>query len=160
MDFPDVIKERKLYYRKNEYYTMLEGDARNCSWLAEIPKNSNAIIIMEGISMYLTESELKGLINSLKTHFSSINMLMDCYTELSAKMSKHRNPINDVGVTEVYGFDDPKAFEVDDFTFIQEHNMTPDKYVNQLKGMEKLIFKKLYAGNLSKKMYRLYEFKR
>ena len=38
--------------------------------------------------------------------------------------------------------------------------MTPDKYVNQLKGMEKLIFKKLYAGNLSKKMYRLYEFKR
>lgn len=160
VDFPDVINERKLYYRENEYYTMLEGDARNCSWLAEIPKNSNAIIVMEGISMYLTESELKGLINSLKNHFSSINMLMDCYTELSAKISKHRNPINDVGVTEVYGFDDPKAFEVDDFTFIQEHNMTPDKYVNQLKGMEKLIFKKLYAGNLSKKMYRLYEFKR
>ena len=36
--------------------------------------------------------------------------------------------------------------------------MTPDSLVNELKGMEKMIFKKVFGGGFSKKMYRLYEF--
>jgi len=38
--------------------------------------------------------------------------------------------------------------------------MTPQKYINELKGLEKLIFAKLYAGSLSKKLYRLLEYKK
>ena len=37
--------------------------------------------------------------------------------------------------------------------------MTPMDYVNELKGMEKFIFSKLYGGKLAKKVYRLYEYK-
>ena len=36
--------------------------------------------------------------------------------------------------------------------------MTPEEMIDELKGMEKVIFKKVYAGKISKKMYRLYEF--
>jgi hypothetical protein len=38
--------------------------------------------------------------------------------------------------------------------------MTPKRYINELKGVEKFIFKKLYAGKLSKKLYKLYEYKK
>ena len=38
--------------------------------------------------------------------------------------------------------------------------MTPDKYIDELQGFEKFIFKKLYAGKLSKKLYKLYEFEK
>ena len=85
--------------------------------------------------------------------------MMDCYTERSAKISKYKNPINDVGVTQVYGTDDPKVFETESFRFINEHNMTPDCMIKELKGMEKHIFKTVFGGKFSKKMYRLFEYK-
>jgi hypothetical protein len=36
--------------------------------------------------------------------------------------------------------------------------MTPKKYVDELRGAERFIFEKLYAGGFSKKLYRLYEY--
>jgi hypothetical protein len=41
-----------------------------------------------------------------------------------------------------------------------EHSMTPQKYINQLKGLERFVFARLYAGSLSKKLYRLLEYKK
>ena len=83
---------------------------------------------------------------------------MDCYTTFAAKASKYKNPINDVGVTVVYGLDEPRKLESSNFKFVKEHEMTPTYLINELKGIEKSIFKKLYAGSVSKKMYRLYEY--
>ena len=36
---------------------------------------------------------------------------------------------------------------------------TPDYLIDELKGMEKLIYKKVFAGSFAKKIYRLYEYK-
>jgi hypothetical protein len=84
---------------------------------------------------------------------------MDTYTLFAAKMSKFKNPINDVGVTTVYGLDDPRILEENTgAAFIKEHEMTPDILINELKGSEKAVFRKLFAGKFSKKLYRLYEF--
>ena len=161
LDFPSVINERKRYFKESDTYKMIEGDAREKNWLDSIPKSKDAIILMEGISMYLTENELKSLLKNLCNHFDNISILMDCYTLLAAKMSKYKNPINDVGVTKVYGIDDPKVFEGDtSLKFIKEHEMTPDDLVNELYGLERKIFKKIYAGGMSKKLYRLYEYKK
>ena len=45
-------------------------------------------------------------------------------------------------------------------TYELYHSMTPQKYIDELQGAEKFIFSKLYAGNTSKKLYRLYEYKK
>ena len=74
-------------------------------------------------------------------------------------MSKYKNPINDVGVTEVYGIDEPTLLESDGVSFVKEHNMTPQEFIEELIGSEKYIFRKLYAGNFSKKLYRLFEYR-
>ena len=158
IDFSDVIQERKLHYGENNNYKMLEGDARNPVWLSKIPERKSAVVIIEGVSMYLKTEEIKALITALNSHFDSVALMMDCYTELAAKISKYKNPINDVGVTKVYGINNPKIFETSDFKFIKEHNMTPDVFIDELKGIEKFIFKKVYGGKLSKKMYRLFEY--
>jgi hypothetical protein len=64
-------------------------------------------------------------------------------------------------VTEVYGLDNPKVLEENTgMTYVQEHDMTPIHLVNELTGAEKVIFEKFYGGNISKKMYRMYEYKK
>ena len=154
VDFPDVIGQRRQYFEETGCYKMISGDLREKEWLDAIP-GGKAIVILEGISMYVTPEELKTAFENLYSHFADVHILMDCYTEFAAKASKYKNPINDVGVTRVYGLDDPAVLP----GFLREHGMTPDDLIGQLQGMEKRIFRSLYAGGVAKKMYRLYEFR-
>ncbi len=160
VDFAEVIQERKRYYSESANYQMISGDVRNSDWITKIPERNNAIVVMEGVSMYLTFNELKELTTNLCNHFQHISLLMDCYTVLAAKMSKYKNPINDVGVSTVYGIDQPKLLQNEDLIFVKEHNMTPQKLIDELNGVEKHIFKKIYTGNFSKKLYKLFEYKK
>ena len=157
LDFSDVIAERKQYFSETPEYKMLSADVRDAQWLSQMPEG-NAIVIMEGISMYLTPEELTRTLAQLARHFPSVHLLMDCYTEFAAKASKVKNPINDVGVNQVYGLDDPTALQSSGLRFVREHPMTPETLIDQLQGMEKTIFQKLFAGSFAKKMYRLYEY--
>lgn len=160
VDFLDVIAERGRYYTETDDYKMLAGDAKESDWLSHIPQNGHAVVVLEGVSMYLSNNEVQALINNLCAHFEEVSLLVDCYTTLAAKMSKYKNPINEVGVTQVYGIDAPTEWQTDLFAFVGEHKMTPQKYIDQLSGMEKKIFQKLYAGGFSKKLYRLYEYQK
>ena len=65
-----------------------------------------------------------------------------------------------VGVTEVYGIDNPRAYQSEQLAFVKEHTMIPQKYIDELEGFERFIFAKLYAGSFSKKLYRLFEYKK
>ena len=160
VDFTQVMEERKRYFTESENYTMIGADVRDGSWLAAIPEGKRAVVIMEGISMYLKREELQNLIAKLCGHFEEVNLLMDCYSEMAAKMSKYKNPVKDVGVTEVYGLDEPKVLEREDFALVKEHAMTPEDCICELEGMELTMFRKLYAGNFSKKLYRLFEYEK
>lgn len=160
IDFPEVIAERGRYYTETEHYRMISADVRDDDWLKNVTHTDFAIVVMEGVSMYMTVEQMRGLTDNLCAHFKELVLLVDCYSELAAKMSKYKNPINDVGVTEVCGIDDPRAYESDALCFVSEHMMTPQKYIDELGGMEKAIFAKLYAGGFSKKLYRLFEYRK
>ena len=160
VDFSEVIEERKRYYVETDSYKMIAGDAKESKWLSSIKETQYSIVIMEGVSMYLTVDEMRNLADSLCAHFEKLALLVDCYTSFAAKMSKHRNPINDVGVTEVYGIDNPQDYQNGELAFAKEHTMIPEKYIDELKGFERFIFSKFYAGSFSKKLYRLFEYKK
>ena len=158
LDFPQVIAERRRYYEDSEQYRMLCADVRDPHWLSSIPKG-NAIVVMEGVSMYLQPAELREALGRLCSHFEKVELLMDCYTEFAAKASKRRNPINDVGVRSVYGLDDPKILEGSGLHFLCEEEMTPADLIDELQGVEKKVFKLVYAGSIAKKLYRLYRYR-
>ena len=160
IDFPEVIAERARYYNETVHYKMISADVREREWLKNITKTDFAIVVMEGVSMYLTADEMRHLTDYLCAHFESYVLLVDAYTSFAAKMSKRRNPINDVGVSEVYGIDEPQAYQSGELVFVKEHTMIPQTYIDELKGLERFIFAKLYAGDFSKKLYRLFEYRK
>lgn len=160
VDFAEVIDERKKYYFETDSYKMIGADVRSRNWLLQISETECAVVVMEGVSMYLTAEQLKAVTSNLCSHFKKVYLLMDSYTVMAAKMSKYKKPVNDVGVTAVYGINDPKTVQSGDFVFVKEHEMTPQRYIDRLKGAEKAVFAKLYAGGFSKKLYRLFEYKK
>ena len=158
IDFPSVIEARKKYFAETPLYRMLAGDVRQLDWLLGLP-NGNAVVLLEGVSMYLSPTEIKTFFSALAQHFASVDVLMDAYTEFGAKMSKYRNPVNDVGVTAVYGFDNSATVaENTGICLVEELTMTPPDLIEQLVGLEKFIFQKLYAGKIARKTYRLYAY--
>jgi O-methyltransferase involved in polyketide biosynthesis len=158
VDFPEVIDARRKYYAESGYYKMLGTDVCWPEYLDRVGGKS-AIVVMEGISMYLTAEERTALLTALCEQFEEVSLLTDCYSKLAARLSKIKNPINDVGVTRVYGVDHPAELTVSGLLFVQQHDMTPQSMIDQLPEKEQGIFRKLYAGKTSQKLYRLYEYR-
>ena len=158
VDFESVLDERKKYYEENDLYKMISSDLRE-NWYSNIDYKK-AIVVIEGVSMYLKTCELQELLNGLCSHFENVSILLDYYTEKAAKLSKIKNPINDVGVFDVYGFDDPKILESENVQYIGAHEITPSYLIDELEGLEKTIFKKMYAGKLSNSLYRMAEYRK
>lgn len=159
IDFPEVIAERRRFYPETDTYRMIAGDARESGWLAGLPKDCPAIVIMEGISMYLKPEQTRALLAGLRSHFPRVALLTDCYTRFAAKASKYKNPVKEVGVTQVYGIDDPEELIRDTgLAFVRQHDMTPEDMICQLRKSEQFIFRKVYGGKMSRNLYRMYEY--
>lgn len=159
VDMPEVISVRKRYYQENDRYRMVGDDLTKPTFIDKLPKVNRAIVLLEGVSMYLTNEELSNLLEQLSKYFPRLSVLIDCYTPFAVKMTKIKNPIKEVGVSKVYGIENAKVLEKAGLTFIKEHEITPAYLIDELTGLEKSIFKKLYAGKLSKKLYKLYEYR-
>ena len=160
VDFPEVIEERCRYFEQTKQNVMISADLRQHQWLEILP-GGVAIVVMEGISMYLQMEELRQLLRQISGHFDKVHLLMDTYTTFAAKATRYKNPINTVGVTQVYGFDLPEELTGDTgFRFVAAHNLTPDDMIVQLPGREQHFFRTMFAGNMAKKICRLYEYEK
>ena len=158
-DFPDVLELRKKYYSENDSYKMMSIDASKPEQIEQLPESQTAIIIMEGISMYLTNEQVNRFFMTLDKKYTELHILMDIYTVWGAKASKYKNPVNDVGVTQLYGVDDVQTLlNNTKLRFKSEHSFTPNELVNELKSSEKLFFKIMFNEKIYSKIYRLYEF--
>lgn len=157
-DFDDVISQRKKYYTENERYHMAVIDASKPEQIKQLPNNNDAIVVLEGISMYLTNEQVYFMIRTLKEKYENLHILMDVYTAFGAKASKYKNPVNDVGVTTLYGVDKIESVTRDSgVAFVAEHSLTPKYLINELKSWERAFFKMMFSGKLYRKIYRLYE---
>ena len=158
-DLPDVIEVRKKYFTETEHYRMQALAACDLQQARALPDSVAAVVVMEGVSMYLPEEKLRGFFAALQEKYKTLRILMDVYTGFGAKASKYKNPVNDVGVTQLYGIDDAATLlEGLNVRFVQEHSFTPESLVNELKPVERAVFRLLFTGRAYGKIYRLLEF--
>lgn len=157
-DFSDVLRVRKNYFKESPRYHMMELDATKPEQIGALPDSDTVILVLEGISMYLSKEQLHTFLGTLKDKYSKLHILMDVYTEFGAKASKYKNPVNEVGVTKVYGIDQMEnVIGGIELRVQKEHSFTPEYLVNELKPLDRFVFKCLFTGKAYRKIYRLYE---
>lgn len=158
VDFPEVIAVRKEYFFESENYKMLGVSASGTEWIKNLPDSENALIVLEGISMYLSEEIIKNLFAAISEKFPKAEIIMDVYTEKAVKASKIKNPIKDVGALPSFGINEPSFFETEKIKFSGESEMTPEEKINELSGFEKVFFKKMFAGKFAKDLYKIFTY--
>ena len=157
-DLPEVIAIRKNYYDECGNYRMQPLDASDPAQIASLPESGTAIVVLEGLSMYLSRAQLRGFLGTLRKKYRVLCVLMDIYTEFGAKASKYKNPVNDVGVTKLYGIDDMEDVVGGlGLRVVREHSFTPTELVNELKPWDRVFFRLVFTGHLYRKIYRLME---
>ena len=158
IDLEAVVNERRKYFSENNSYRMLSADATQPQkWLHNFEKGSDAVVIMEGVTMYLRRSDMDSLVLALQEYFSNVILIADFYTVFGAKASKYKNPVKSVGAQIVSGMDSPYELILNSgIDYREEINMTPDFLINELPYKDKGIFRRLFAGSFAKKIYRMF----
>lgn len=77
IDLPEVVNLRKQVYADAERYRMIASSVTDPSWLDEIPAEHPALVIAEGLLMYLTEDEVRTLLQRLTDRFPAGAVLFD-----------------------------------------------------------------------------------
>lgn len=155
LDYPDVIELRKKYYNDNGFYTMISSSVTDFSWLDKITYSSeNVLIIAEGLSMYLSENDMKNLIENFRNKFSECTFIFDAYSVFAAKMSKYKNPVNAVDAKIDFSMSNSGILETDNVKCVLNNDIILEEYVKELKGIDRIRFK--FMGKAGKNMYRIF----
>jgi len=129
VDYPDVIALRRRLYPERAGYQMIGSSLADLSWLDVVPHDHPAMIVAEGVTMYLTEDILKALLKALTDHFSSGQLAFDAHTpQLVRWLTKTGANVRGTGATFSWGIDDPQDIKhleprLELITELRAHNL-------------------------------------
>lgn len=134
---------------------MIASSIMDFSWMDRIDYHGEYVhFLMEGVSMYLSESEIKSLMGEIQRKFGFCTFTFDAYTTLAAKCSKFKNPVNNVHAKIDFAMDDPHILETGRIVFSGEIDMVNPAIQEKLTGFDRKRFELM--GRFYKKFYRMF----
>ncbi len=107
VDYPDVIDLRhQLFPERDSAYHLIGAPLSDLRWLDEVPRDRPGLLIAEGVLHYLSETEVKALLNAVVAHFPSGQMIFDICNPFIVKRAGAN--VGGTGATYKWGLDDPQ----------------------------------------------------
>ncbi|OBB91368.1 class I SAM-dependent methyltransferase [Mycobacterium sp. 852002-40037_SCH5390672] len=85
VDYPEVAALRAQLYPSRDHYRVIGASVTDPAWLAEIPADRPALMIGEGLTMYLTEQDGTALLRRVVGRFGSGELQFDAFNWLGIK---------------------------------------------------------------------------
>ncbi|HVM71331.1 MAG TPA: class I SAM-dependent methyltransferase [Anaerolineales bacterium] len=107
VDYPDVIDlRRRLFPERGGSYHLIGASLDDLRWLDEVPADRPGLFIAEGVLHYLSETEVKALLNAVVAHFPGGQMIFDICNTMIVKRTGAN--VGGTGATYKWGLDDPQ----------------------------------------------------
>ena len=88
VDQLNVIALRRKLYDERDGYRMIGSSVTDEVWLDEIPTDRPMLMVAEGLVMYLTEPEVRTLLQRLTDRFGSGELVFDTVSPMGPRLSK------------------------------------------------------------------------
>ena len=87
LDFPKVIALKQKFLSSTERYNFIASDLLNYQWMEQLLPLGNRpfLFLIEGVLMYLQESEVKSLILTLQSKFPGCELVAEVYNSFWLK---------------------------------------------------------------------------
>ena len=107
VDYPDVIDlRRQLFPERGASYHLIGAPLDDLRWLDQVPRDRPGLLIAEGVLHYLSETEVKALLNAVVAHFPGGQMIFDICNSMIVKRTGSN--VGGTGATYKWGLDDPQ----------------------------------------------------
>ena len=107
VDYPDVIDlRRQLFPEREASYHLVGAALDDLGWLDAVPRDRPGLLIAEGVLHYLSETEVKALLNAVVAHFPGGQMIFDICNTMIVKRTGSN--VGGTGATYKWGLDDPQ----------------------------------------------------
>lgn len=112
VDLPEVavLRERLLDVPGGDY-RLVHASVADDGWWGEVPADRPVVAVFEGLTMYLTGDEVRGLVRRVTGRFPGGELLFDAYGPLGIRLQKLVPAVRRAGATLHWGLDDPAVVE-------------------------------------------------
>lgn len=90
LDFPEVIEERRNFFSEREGYTVIASPITDPGWLEKIPRGKPTIVIADGVLEYLSEEDVKTLLDRITNNFPHGQVIFDVMNAYAVKAGQKR----------------------------------------------------------------------
>jgi O-methyltransferase involved in polyketide biosynthesis len=112
VDYLQTIELRRHLFPERAVYHMVASSVTDMGWLDQVPADRPALVVAEGLMYYLTEEQIKALLERMVEHFPSGQIMFDAISRLYLKIQKTNVGISATGAKMLWGIDDPHELEV------------------------------------------------
>jgi O-methyltransferase involved in polyketide biosynthesis len=109
VDYPDVINLRRQLFPERGDYHLIGARLDDLRWLNEVPRDRPGLMIAEGVLHYLSETEVKALLNAVVAHFPGGQVIFDICNSMIVKRAGSN--VGGTGATYKWGLDDPEDIQ-------------------------------------------------
>ncbi|HEY6542105.1 MAG TPA: class I SAM-dependent methyltransferase [Ktedonobacteraceae bacterium] len=106
VDYPDVIDLRRQLFPERDAYHLIGVPLSDLRWLDEVPRDRPGLLIAEGVLHYLSETDVKALLNAVVAHFPGGQMIFDICNPWIVKRAGSN--VGGTGAAYKWGLDDPQ----------------------------------------------------
>jgi O-methyltransferase involved in polyketide biosynthesis len=93
LDYPDVIALREKLYPGRKHYHLVSASATDPSWLSAIEADRPALLLAEGLSMYLSEADGIALLRRVVDRFPTGELQLDVWSRAGVRAQQKTNKV-------------------------------------------------------------------
>lgn len=92
LDLPETIEVRRLFLQEDGHISMIARSAMDEGWAEEIEETGGRVlVIIEGLSMYLSEQDVKKILSIISGRFNSAEVIMEVMSPWVVKNVKEKS---------------------------------------------------------------------
>ena len=91
LDLPETIEIRRRFVQENGRFSMIAGSAMDESWADEIETHGKTLVIIEGLTMYLRESDVQKILSIIACNFKQAKIIMETMSPFVVKHVKEKS---------------------------------------------------------------------
>ncbi|MFF7891601.1 class I SAM-dependent methyltransferase [Streptomyces sp. NPDC007907] len=111
VDVPDVIELRSRLYPERDGYRMIGASVTTEEWLNSVHKDRPALVIAEGLTPYLQDSDGVEMLRRLTRHLHKGAVMFDAVLPWTLRFAKYLQLLRATGATFGWGIGDPRSLE-------------------------------------------------
>jgi O-methyltransferase involved in polyketide biosynthesis len=158
LDMPPVVALRRQFFAESERYRLIASSVTDLAWMDAVAADGQpALVVAEGLLMYLGEDTVRRLVLGLGEAFPGCRLAADVFSRMTARSATRHPSLRQTGAAIGWGVDDPHELEewASGMRLLEEWYFTDDPDLARLSLFYRAAYRVAGAFKLVQRAHRI-----